>query len=344
MRIFLVWTLFFMTATSTGGQAVTGPKLVRVEQGSSLAVSCSYRPRYKLNSKYWCLKSFLSFCLTYIIQTNGSEVTVTRDRMSIRDNHTANSFTVTLSSVTSGDAGHYSCGVKRKLRKNQWHSIKVMVSAAVSNTSEDSNVRPLSTNPLCPRGFGEPPVPSNTTSLLLHRSQLSVIHLLLLLLSIKVPVAVAVVCGAAWLRSRCRSREQEKPQLSEARSSPWARGCPPVPTIPEPQGRPPAPRPPPCWGRAAPHGRPVPGGARLRLLLPLESLGPPRQPVCWSGLWPLGRTQPASGELQLPAEDGFSIKAGCQPCPGGPRQPMLLHTPVWGHGATGAVQAPPWPE
>ncbi|NXH45217.1 CLM1 protein, partial [Dicaeum eximium] len=71
-----------------------------VEQGSSLAVSCSYKP----NSKYWCHKNSLSFCLTYIVQTDGSEVTVTWDRASIRDNHTANSFTVTLSSVTAGDA------------------------------------------------------------------------------------------------------------------------------------------------------------------------------------------------------------------------------------------------
>lgn len=108
---------------------MTGPRLVTVEQGSSLAVSCSYRPRYKLNSKYWCLKNSLLFCLSYIIQTDGSEVTVTQDRVSIRDNHTANSFTVTLSSVTLGDAGQYSCGVKRTLRTNKWHSIKVMVSA-----------------------------------------------------------------------------------------------------------------------------------------------------------------------------------------------------------------------
>uniref|UniRef100_A0A8C3NZR0 Ig-like domain-containing protein n=1 Tax=Cyanoderma ruficeps TaxID=181631 RepID=A0A8C3NZR0_9PASS len=190
-----------LSLSPAGGKAVTGPKLVTVEHGSSLAVSCSYRPRYKLNSKYWCLKNSLLFCLTYIIQTDGSEVTVTRDRVSIRDNHTANSFTVTLSSVTLGDAGRYSCGVKRKLRRN---------------------------------------ARSSRTSLLLHRSQLSVIHLLLLL-SIKVPVALAVVCGAAWLRSRCRSRDQEKPQLLELCSSTRAGGCPPVPSTSEPQGRPPAP-------------------------------------------------------------------------------------------------------
>ncbi|XP_041265311.1 protein CD300H-like [Onychostruthus taczanowskii] len=220
MRIFLVWTLF------PGDRAVTGPRQVTAEQGSSLAVSCSYKPRYKLNSKYWCRKSSLWLCLTYIIQTDGSEVTVTRDRVSIRDNHTANSFTVTLSSVTPGDAGQYSCGVKKKVGLNRWHSTKVMVSAAVSNTTEDSNLSPLTTNPLCPRGCGEPPV----------LSQASVIYLLLLL-SIKVPMALAVVGGAAWLRSR----DQDILQHLEAPSSARARGCPPVPTTSQPQGCPPAP-------------------------------------------------------------------------------------------------------
>lgn len=108
---------------------MTGPRQVTVGQGSSLTVSCSYKPRYKLNSKYWCRKNSPWFCLTYIIQTDGSEVTVTRDRVSIRDNHTANSFTVTLSSVTPGDAGQYSCGVRKNVGLKRWHNTKVMVSA-----------------------------------------------------------------------------------------------------------------------------------------------------------------------------------------------------------------------
>ncbi|XP_071308982.1 protein CD300H-like [Agelaius tricolor] len=247
MRIFLVWTLFLMRATSTGGWAVTGPKQVTVEQGSSLAVSCSYKPRYKLNSKYWCRKSSLWPCLTSIIRTDGSEVTVTQDRVSIRDNHTENSFTVTLSSVTPGDAGQYSCGVK-KVGINRWHSTKVMVSAAVSNTTEDSNLSPLTTNPLCPRGCGEPPV----------LSQPSVIHLLLLL-SIKVPMALAVVAGAAWVRSRGRSRDQEILQLLEASSSTRTQGCPPIPNTSEPQGRPPAPLAPTLLGPCHPSRLPRAG-------------------------------------------------------------------------------------
>ncbi|XP_023802398.1 CMRF35-like molecule 5 [Cyanistes caeruleus] len=281
MRIFLVWTLFLVRATSTGGQAVTGPRQVTVEQGSSLAVSCSYKPRYKLNSKYWCRKNSLRVCFTYIIQTDGSEVTVTQDRLSIRDNHTANSFRVTLSSVTLEDAGQYSCGVKRRLGINRWHSTKVMVSEAVSNTTEDSNVSLLTTNPLCPRGCGEPPV----------LSQLSVIHLLLLL-SIKVPIALAVICGVAWVRSWRRSHDQENLQVLEVSSSTRARGCPLIPTISEPQGCPPVPMVPSLLGPNHPSRPP-----RARRCLAPGTSGP-------------GKPEPLLAAPALERE-GFGVQRPC---------------------------------
>uniref|UniRef100_A0A8C3PHI0 Ig-like domain-containing protein n=1 Tax=Calidris pygmaea TaxID=425635 RepID=A0A8C3PHI0_9CHAR len=124
MRIFLGWTLFPVWS----GWAVTGPKEVTAKQGSPLAVSCSYKPGYELYPKYWCRPGFLRFCFTYIAQTNGSEVTVTQGRVSIRDNHTSRSFMVTFSGVTTEDADWYSCGVKRRLWFNPQHSMEVMVS------------------------------------------------------------------------------------------------------------------------------------------------------------------------------------------------------------------------
>uniref|UniRef100_A0A8B9F166 Ig-like domain-containing protein n=1 Tax=Amazona collaria TaxID=241587 RepID=A0A8B9F166_9PSIT len=121
MWIFLVWILF------PGGWAVIGPTQVMVNQGSKLAVSCSYEPGYELYSKFWCHRGFLGFC-TCITQTDGSEVTVTQDRVSIRDSHTSRSFTVTLDHVTPEDAGWYSCGVERKMWFSLKHSTEVMVS------------------------------------------------------------------------------------------------------------------------------------------------------------------------------------------------------------------------
>ncbi|KFP71533.1 CMRF35-like molecule 7, partial [Acanthisitta chloris] len=112
-----------------GVWAVMCPKKVTVDQGSSLAVSCNYNLGYELYTKYWCRQRFLWFCFTNIIQTNGSEVMVTQGRVSMRDNHTAHSFTVMLSGAVPGDAGRYSCGVKRILWFNAWYTTKVTVSA-----------------------------------------------------------------------------------------------------------------------------------------------------------------------------------------------------------------------
>ncbi|KAM9281756.1 CMRF35-like molecule 5 [Morus bassanus] len=218
MRIFLLWTLF------PGGWAVTGPVQVTAEEGGSLAVSCSYEQGYELYPKYWCRPEFLWFCFTYIAQTNGSEGTMTHGRVSIRDNHVARLFTVMLGHVTLGDAGWYSCRV-RSPWFSLWHDTEVMVSTAVSTTTESSNVSPLATT-----GCGEPPV----------LSQLGVTHLLLFL-GVKVPVALVLVCVAAWMRCRRRSHDQENLQLFEEAGSTRAPGCPPAT---EPPGRPPAPLPP----------------------------------------------------------------------------------------------------
>lgn len=113
--------------SSVGGWAVIGPTQVTVDQGSSLVVSCSYEPGCELYTKFWCHRGFLGLC-TCITQTDGSEVTVTQDRVSIKDSHASHSFTATLNHVMLEDAGWYSCGVKRKMWFSLKHSIKVMVS------------------------------------------------------------------------------------------------------------------------------------------------------------------------------------------------------------------------
>ncbi|KFO85465.1 CMRF35-like molecule 1, partial [Buceros rhinoceros silvestris] len=109
-----------------GGWAVTGPTQVTAKLGGSLVLSFSYKPGYELRYKYWCRPGFLWFCSTYIIQTNSSEVTVTQGRVSIRDNHTAHSFTVVLDGVTPVDEGWYACGMRRTLWFRPQHFTKVM--------------------------------------------------------------------------------------------------------------------------------------------------------------------------------------------------------------------------
>ncbi|KAM6317626.1 CMRF35-like molecule 5 [Podargus strigoides] len=272
MRIFLVWTLF------PGGWAVTGPTQVTAKQGGSLVVSCSYEPGYKFYPKYWCRPGFLWFCFTYIVQTNGSEAMVTQGRVSIGDNHTAHSFTVTLDGVTLGDAGWYYCGVRRNLWISLWHDTEVVVSAAVSTTTEGSDV---ASPTLCPTGSREPPV----------LSQLSIIHLLLFLI-MKVPVALALVCVATWVRSWRRNHSQENLQLSEVTSSTNTPGHPPTPSTPEPQGRPPVP-----------------------LLSTLPVLHRPSQPPCARSCLDPGASPPVNPGplLAAPAwqRGGFGVQRVC---------------------------------
>lgn len=93
--------------------------------------------------------------------------------------------------------------------------------------------------PQSPSSLPRPYSSSSIISFLLPRSQLSVTYLLLFL-SVKVSVALALVCGAACVRSRRRSHNQENPQLFKAAGSTKAPGYPPTLTTSEPQGHPPA--------------------------------------------------------------------------------------------------------
>uniref|UniRef100_A0A8C9G349 Ig-like domain-containing protein n=1 Tax=Pavo cristatus TaxID=9049 RepID=A0A8C9G349_PAVCR len=187
MRIILVWMLF------PGVWAVSGPSQVTAHWGSSLSVSCSYQLDYKLYSK---------------------------GRVSIRDNHTALVFTVTMRDVTPEDAGWYSCRAVKSLWNNQRHRTEVLVSEA---TAEASDVSPLVKADPTPTSCEEPPA----------MSQLD-ITLLLLFLGVKVPVILALLCGAMWLRKRQRScSPRENLQQSEKSSSTAAPGS-PTPQQPKP--------------------------------------------------------------------------------------------------------------
>ncbi|XP_068769321.1 CMRF35-like molecule 5 isoform X2 [Struthio camelus] len=195
MRIFLIWTLF------PGGWAVTGPAQVRSEPGGSVSVSCSYEPGYERYSKYWCQPFIFSLCFTSIVRTAGSEAQVMEGQVSIRDNHTSHAFTVTLQSVERADAGWYFCGMAGILRLDLRHAVQLIVSAAISTTTEASSLAvvtqhggmsPPAATPPCPTDHTDPPA----------LSWLGVTHLLLFL-GAKVPVVLALVCWS-WCGSRGR--------------------------------------------------------------------------------------------------------------------------------------------
>ncbi|XP_069482783.1 CMRF35-like molecule 5 isoform X2 [Ambystoma mexicanum] len=106
MRAFILWVFLLYPAS---GQDVSGPAEVAGEVGGSLTVVCSYDNRYETDSKYWCRGSGRS--CDVIIRTSGSEVVVSKDRVSILDDRRAQTFRVTMKALTLGDAGPYECGI-----------------------------------------------------------------------------------------------------------------------------------------------------------------------------------------------------------------------------------------
>ncbi|KAK2503598.1 hypothetical protein MC885_021839 [Smutsia gigantea] len=99
--LLLLWT--------PGCWSLSGPKSVMGTVGGSLSVQCRYEKNFAENNKYWCRNSCLS--PWKIVETTGSEREGRSGRVSIRD-HPANlTFTVTMESLTEGDAGTYRCGI-----------------------------------------------------------------------------------------------------------------------------------------------------------------------------------------------------------------------------------------
>ena len=90
----------------TGPGEVTGP-----EQGW-LTVQCHYDPGWEPYVKYLCRGADWRSC-KILVQTNGSEWEVKRDRVSIRDNQTSHTFTVTMEKLRREDIDTYWCGIER---------------------------------------------------------------------------------------------------------------------------------------------------------------------------------------------------------------------------------------
>uniref|UniRef100_A0A8C0Q8K5 Ig-like domain-containing protein n=1 Tax=Canis lupus familiaris TaxID=9615 RepID=A0A8C0Q8K5_CANLF len=91
-----------------GCSSLRGPDSVSGTVGGSLSVRCQYKEVFRDHDKYWCK----SPCVwKKIVETTESQREVTKGRVSIRDHPADLTFTVTLKSLTEGDAGTYKCGI-----------------------------------------------------------------------------------------------------------------------------------------------------------------------------------------------------------------------------------------
>uniref|UniRef100_A0A674JPV8 Ig-like domain-containing protein n=1 Tax=Terrapene triunguis TaxID=2587831 RepID=A0A674JPV8_9SAUR len=110
-------------------KGLTGPGEVGRPLGESVSVQCQYHERYQGNRKYWCRGTVWRSCHT-AVKTTGSE-----GRVSITDNHTTRTFTVTMENLTLEDAGIYWCGINIKGGGDPYFLVNVTVLPAEAQVS-----------------------------------------------------------------------------------------------------------------------------------------------------------------------------------------------------------------
>ncbi|XP_053517087.1 CMRF35-like molecule 1 isoform X2 [Artibeus jamaicensis] len=110
MHLLLLLPLLFRLSGSAAD--ITGPKEASGPEQGSLTVQCCYVPVWETYVKYWCQGAHFSNC-RILVRTSRSEQEVKKDRVSIRDNQTSRTLTVTMEKLMREDAGTYWCGIEK---------------------------------------------------------------------------------------------------------------------------------------------------------------------------------------------------------------------------------------
>ncbi|XP_060058395.1 CMRF35-like molecule 7 [Erinaceus europaeus] len=173
-----LWLLPALLFSVPGTLSLTGPEAVRGWERGSVTVTCSYDSGWKTYSKYWCRGADWNLC-RILVQTSRSEQEVKKDRVSIRDNHRAKTFTVTMKELRLNDADTYWCGIER-FGRDPGHEVQVTIDPGVS------------INPSIPE---ESRGPSNITS---HRFRSS--SPLLILIFLKAPLFLIMLSVVLWVK------------------------------------------------------------------------------------------------------------------------------------------------
>ncbi|KAM7334555.1 hypothetical protein ACRRTK_007875 [Alexandromys fortis] len=107
----LVLVLSWISGCSNAQDAITGPNMVSGHEQSSLTVRCRYDSSWKDYTKYWCRGSVWKTC--EILVKTDMEQLVKKDRVSIRDDQTDFTVTVTMEELRISDAGIYWCAIEK---------------------------------------------------------------------------------------------------------------------------------------------------------------------------------------------------------------------------------------
>ncbi|XP_036125429.1 CMRF35-like molecule 5 isoform X3 [Molossus molossus] len=91
---------------------ITGPEEAKGLEQGWLEVQCRYAPGWETYKKWWCRGADLSSC-KILVKTNGSEQEAKGNRVSIRDDQSNRTFTVTMKALRRADTDLYWCGIER---------------------------------------------------------------------------------------------------------------------------------------------------------------------------------------------------------------------------------------
>nr|XP_033814198.1 uncharacterized protein LOC117366660 [Geotrypetes seraphini] len=205
MRTFPVWSLVILC---TGGSwGLSGPKDVRGHLGGSLSLQCQYHKDYKTNEKYWCKGKIWDSC-KIVIQTKSNSI-MTKGRLSIRDNSTALTFTVTMESLTKADSGTYWCGIE-KYFSDIGHPVIVTVLTGSSTSTSVTTIRELTgtgtssaeTRPTLTAPYSNIPTNRDASSENIFYILTSVILFLLLLFTLAMVILIR-----RWRRKKATEKE-----------------------------------------------------------------------------------------------------------------------------------------
>ncbi|KAJ1211508.1 hypothetical protein NDU88_006867 [Pleurodeles waltl] len=127
MSALIALVLIFSTAR---GQALTGPREVTGTRGGSVSVECSYEAEYRDSPKYWCRGP--GWSCEKVVETSMSEQEVRKDRVTIRDEPRAGTFTVVMEGLRPEDAGIYRCGIDIPASLDLLLTVSVVVLTASS--------------------------------------------------------------------------------------------------------------------------------------------------------------------------------------------------------------------
>ncbi|OBS64662.1 hypothetical protein A6R68_06782, partial [Neotoma lepida] len=130
---------------STAQDPITGPNMVRGQEQGSLTVQCRYDSSWKYYKKYWCEGADWSTC-EILVKTDTSEQLVKKNRVSIRNDQTDFTVTVTMEDLRISDAGIYWCAIERTGRDPNFE-VNVNIDPVLTSTPSTTMASVLTSTP-----------------------------------------------------------------------------------------------------------------------------------------------------------------------------------------------------